>query len=204
MTLFSSGGLMAADDNLLLRIRESTTVTWSGRHRPALTGQGVYPRPVQDPLPIWVGVGGTPQSFVRAGLLGLPLMVAIIGGEPRRFAPLIDLYRRAGAEAGFTPDQLPVGLHVFGFVGDSTQAIVRQTWRGEEAGYVVDSPGKPVSISGSAALKAGAAGSVLTYDLEVTAGVPLVGGKLEKLVCDLTGAGFDKEHAIGVSWLARG
>ena len=90
------------------------------------------------------------------------------------------------------------------FVGDSTQAIVRQTWRGEEAGYVVDSPGKPVSISGSAALKAGAAGSVLTYDLEVKAGVPLVGGKLEKLVCDLTGAGFDKEHAVGVSWLARG
>src|SRR3954453_2377762 len=86
--------------DLLLRIRESEHVTWSGRHRPALFGQGVYPRPLQDPLPIWVGVGGTPQSFVRAGLLGLPLMVAIIGGEPRQFAPLIDLYRRAGAHAG--------------------------------------------------------------------------------------------------------
>ena len=104
---------------LLLKIRESTNVTWSGRHRPALTGQGVYPRPLQDPFPIWVGVGGTPESFVRAGLLGLPLMVAIIGGEPRRFAPLVDLYRRAGAEAGYTPDQLPVGLHVFGYVGES-------------------------------------------------------------------------------------
>src|SRR5215216_6547504 len=83
--------------DLLLRIRESEHVTWSGRHRPALTGQGVYPRPLQDPLPIWIGVGGTPESFVRAGLLGLPLMVAIIGGEPRQFAPLVDLYRRAGA-----------------------------------------------------------------------------------------------------------
>ncbi|TKV56983.1 LLM class flavin-dependent oxidoreductase [Nakamurella flava] len=107
--------------DLLLKIRDSTKVTWSGRHRPALTGQGVYPRPVQDPLPIWVGVGGTPESFIRAGLLGLPLMVAIIGGEPRRFAPLVDLYRRAGAQAGHAPEVLKVGLHVFGYVGDSRQ-----------------------------------------------------------------------------------
>ena len=78
-------------------IRENEHVHWSGRHRPALTGQGVYPRPVQNPLPIWVGVGGTPQSFARAGALGLPLMVAIIGGETRRFRPLIDLYRRPAA-----------------------------------------------------------------------------------------------------------
>ena len=108
--------------DLLLRLRDSEQVTWSGRHRPALTGQGVYPRPLQDPLPIWVGVGGTPESFARAGLLGLPLMVAIIGGEPRQFAPLIDLYRRAGAHAGHAPETLQVGLHVFGYVGESTQA----------------------------------------------------------------------------------
>lgn len=108
--------------DLLLAIRASERVTWSGQHRPALTGQGVYPRPVQDPLPIWVGVGGTPESFMRAGLLGLPLMVAIIGGEPRQFAPLVDLYRRAGAQAGHPPESLQVGLHVFGFVGDSLQA----------------------------------------------------------------------------------
>lgn len=107
--------------DLLLKIRASTRVTWSGRHRPPLTGQGVYPRPVQDPLPIWVGVGGTPESFVRAGLLGLPLMVAIIGGEPRRFAPLVDLYRRAGAQAGHAPESLPVGLHVFGYVAESRE-----------------------------------------------------------------------------------
>jgi probable LLM family oxidoreductase len=107
--------------DLLLRIRNSEHVTWSGRHRPELTGQGVYPRPVQDPLPIWVGVGGTPESFARAGLLGLPLMVAIIGGEPHRFRPLIDLYREAGRRAGHPPEQLKLGLHVFGFVGDTTQ-----------------------------------------------------------------------------------
>ena len=108
--------------DLLLKLRESPHVTWSGRHRPPLNGQGVYPRPFQDPLPIWVGVGGTPESFVRAGMLGLPLMVAIIGGEPRRFAPLVDLYRRAGAEAGHDPSVLQVGLHVFGYVGESRQA----------------------------------------------------------------------------------
>jgi probable LLM family oxidoreductase len=116
--------------DLLLRIRESEHVTWSGRHRPALTGQGVYPRPVQDPLPIWVGVGGTPESFVRAGLLGLPLMVAIIGGQPRQFGPLIDLYRRAGAQAGHPPEQLQVGLHVFGFVAESTRAAADTIYPG--------------------------------------------------------------------------
>ena len=105
-------------------------MTWSGRHRPALTGQGVYPRPLQDPLPIWVGVGGTPESFVRAGLLGLPLMVAIIGGEPRQFGPLVDLYRRAGAQAGHAPEALQVGLHVFGFVAESTRAAADTIYPG--------------------------------------------------------------------------
>jgi probable LLM family oxidoreductase len=116
--------------DLLLKLRDSTHVTWSGRHRPALTGQGIYPRPVQNPLPIWVGVGGTPQSFVRAGLLGLPLMVAIIGGEPRQFAPLVDLYRRAGAEAGHDPKDLHVGLHVFGYVGDSVRSAADTIYPG--------------------------------------------------------------------------
>jgi probable LLM family oxidoreductase len=122
--------LFAEKLDLLLKIRDSAQVTWSGRHRPALTGQGVFPRPAQDRLPIWVGVGGTPQSFVRAGLLGLPLMVAIIGGEPRRFAPLVDLYRRAGAEAGHAPQTLKVGLHVFGFVGDSVQSAADTIYPG--------------------------------------------------------------------------
>src|ERR1700676_957120 len=106
---------------LLLKIRENTHVHWSGKHRPALTGQAIYPRPLQDPLPIWVGVGGTPASFARAGVLGLPLMVAIIGGEPHRFRPLIDLYREAGVRSGHKLEDLKVGLHMIGFVGDTTK-----------------------------------------------------------------------------------
>src|SRR6266513_4013737 len=97
--------LFAEKLDLLLKIRENEHVHWSGHHRAALTGQGVYPRPLQNPLPIWLGVGGTPGSFVRAGALGLPLMVAIIGGETRRFRPLIDLYRETGERAGFSPDR---------------------------------------------------------------------------------------------------
>src|SRR5580658_6508416 len=107
--------------DLLLKIRENTRVHWKGKHRAPLTGQAVYPRPLQDPLPIWVGVGGTPASFVRAGTLGLPLMVAIIGGEPKRFRPLIDLYREAGRRAGHPAGKLRVGLHAIGFLGDTTQ-----------------------------------------------------------------------------------
>ena len=107
--------------DLLLKIRDNEHVHWSGEYRPALTGQGVYPRPLQNPLPIWVGVGGTPESFVRAGVLGLPLMVAIIGGETRHFRPLIDLYREAGRRAGHSPDQLKVGIHSLGYVAETTQ-----------------------------------------------------------------------------------
>jgi probable LLM family oxidoreductase len=113
--------LFAEKLGLLLQVRDDPIVHWSGKHRAALDGQGVYPRPVQPTLPIWLGVGGTPASFVRAGTLGLPLMVAIIGGEPRRFRPLIDLYREAGNRAGHPPEQLQVGLHCFGFVGNSTR-----------------------------------------------------------------------------------
>jgi len=118
--------------DLLLRLRESATVHWSGRHRPALTGQGVYPRPLQEQLPIWVGVGGSPESFVRAGLLGLPLMVAIIGGEPRRFRPLVDLYRRAGVESGHRPEDLKVSVHVPGFVADTDQRAADVFYPGYE------------------------------------------------------------------------
>jgi probable LLM family oxidoreductase len=113
--------LFAEKLELLLKIRDSEYVHWSGEYRPPLTGQGVYPRPLQKPLPIWVGVGGTPQSFVRAGVLGLPLMVAIIGGETRGFRPLIDLYRDAGRRAGHSPDQLKVGIHSLGYVAEKTQ-----------------------------------------------------------------------------------
>jgi len=113
--------LFADKLDLLLEIRDNEHVTWSGMHRPPLTGQGVYPRPVQDPLPIWLGVGGTPGSFARAGALGLPLMVAIIGGETRRFRPLVDLYRAAGRQAGFGPDRLKVGVHALGYVAPTAK-----------------------------------------------------------------------------------
>ena len=110
---------------LLLQIRNNEFVTWKGKFRPPLNNQPVYPRPVQDPFPVWIGVGGTPESFVRAGTLGLPLMVAIIGGETHRFRPLVDLYREAGKRAGHSPDKLRVGLHSIGYVG-STDAKARE------------------------------------------------------------------------------
>src|SRR3981189_3255213 len=113
--------LFAEKLDLLLTLRESTNVHWSGKHRAPLTGQGVYPRPIQNPLPVWLGVGGTPESFIRAGDLGLPLMVAIIGGEPYRFRPLIELYRAAGKRAGHAPEKLKVGIHALGSVADTDQ-----------------------------------------------------------------------------------
>src|SRR5437588_4292934 len=113
--------LFAEKLDLLLKIRENEHVHWSGKHRAALTGQGVYPRPVQNPFPIWLGVGGTPRSFARAGALGLPLMVAIIGGETRRFRPLIDLYRETGRRFGHSPDRMRVGVHALGYVARTTQ-----------------------------------------------------------------------------------
>jgi len=116
--------------DLLLKIRDDATVKWSGKHRPALNGQGIYPRPLQQQMPIWLGVGGTPQSFARAGYLGLPLMVAIIGGQPHRFRPLIDLYREAGSRAGHAPEKLKVGLHMLGFLGDTTQAAADDFYPG--------------------------------------------------------------------------
>ena len=113
--------LFAEKLDLLLNIRDNERVQWSGVYRPALNGQGIYPRPLQNPLPIWLGVGGSPESFVRAGQLGLPLMVAIIGGETRRFKPLVDLYRESGRQAGYSDDQLKVGVHSLGYVAESTK-----------------------------------------------------------------------------------
>ncbi|NKK75046.1 LLM class flavin-dependent oxidoreductase [Rhizobium leguminosarum bv. viciae] len=114
--------LFAEKLDLLLRLGETTDVTWEGRFRPPLQGQGVFPRPHQPQLPIWIGVGGTPQSFARAGTLGLPLMVAIIGGSFERFRPLVDLYREAGKRAGHSAETLKVGVHAMGFVGETNAA----------------------------------------------------------------------------------
>jgi probable LLM family oxidoreductase len=113
--------LFAEKLELLLRIRESPRVTWSGKHRAALNDAIVWPRPVQDPLPVWVAVGGTPQSVIRAGTLGLPLTVAIIGGQPERFVPLVDLYREAFAAAGHDPAGARVAINTHAFVGETSQ-----------------------------------------------------------------------------------
>ena len=115
--------LFAEKLELLLALRSSERVTWSGRFRPALLDQPVYPRPQQDPLPVWVGVGGNPPSVVRAGVLGLPMALAIIGGSPQRFAPLTDLHRSAVEQSGHAPQ--PVAVHAHGFVGDSAEQAVR-------------------------------------------------------------------------------
>jgi probable LLM family oxidoreductase len=115
--------LFAEKLELLLALRSGESVTWSGRHRAPLREQGVWPRPVQDPIPVWIAVGGTPTSVARAGVLGLPLTIAIIGGQPERFVPLVDLYRRAAAEAGHDPNTLPLGINTHAFVGDDQSAF---------------------------------------------------------------------------------
>lgn len=119
--------------DLLLKIRDNEIVNWSGNFRPALKNQAIYPRPMQKKLPIWLGVGGTPASFARAGELGMPLMVAIIGGETHRFKPLIDLYKRAGEKAGHPAAQLTVGLHSLGFVAKTSAEAVDTYYPGYAA-----------------------------------------------------------------------
>ena len=113
--------LFAEKLDLLLKLRDNERITWSGRHRAPLSGRGVYPRPVQNPLPVWVAVGGTPQSVVRAATLGLPMALAIIGGAPERFVPLIDLYRESAVRAGHDPATLPISINSHGFIGASSE-----------------------------------------------------------------------------------
>ena len=113
--------LFAEKLELLLKLRESERVTWSGKHRAPLVDAGVHPRPVQNPLPVWIAVGGTPQSVVRAALLGLPLAIAIIGGEPERFVPLARLYREAASRAGHDPAQLPISINSHTYVAETSQ-----------------------------------------------------------------------------------
>lgn len=143
--------LFAEKLDLLLKIRASERVTWSGRYRAALNDQPVYPRPIQNPLPVWLGVGGTPGSFVRAGERGLPLMVAVIGGETARFRPLVDLYRDAWRRAGHPEEQLRVGLHSLGHVADTQERAEAEffpgyartmTTLGKERGWAEMTPGR--------------------------------------------------------------
>jgi len=136
--------LFAEKLDLLLKLRESERVSWSGRHRAPLADAGVYPRPIQDPLPVWIAVGGTPQSVVRAALLGLPLAIAIIGGQPDRFAPLARLYREAASEAGHDPARLPISINSHAYVAETSQQAsdeyfptyaAMMNWIGRERGW---------------------------------------------------------------------
>ncbi|TCN54648.1 putative LLM family oxidoreductase [Flavobacterium circumlabens] len=115
---------------LLLQVRDNEFVTWSGKFRAPLNNLPVYPRAIQEKLPVWLGVGGSPESFVRAGTLGLPLMVAVIGGQTHRFRPLIDLYREAGQANGFKPEELRVGLHSPGYVSATNESAVAEYYPG--------------------------------------------------------------------------
>jgi probable LLM family oxidoreductase len=163
--------LFAEKLDLLLNIRENTHVHWSGKHRAPLTGQAVFPRPLQNPLPIWLGVGGTPQSFVRAGMLGLPLMVAIIGGEPHRFRPLIDLYREAGNRAGHEPEKLIVGIHSIGFIGDTTKQAADDFYPGYAQTFtqIGKERGWPPTTRAQFDATRGPAGALLIGDAETVA-----------------------------------
>jgi probable LLM family oxidoreductase len=116
--------LFAEKLDLLLKVRQSETITWEGKHRAPIDHRGVYPRPVQDPLPVWIAVGGNPGSVIRAGEFGLPLVLAIIGGQPERFAPLIDLYRESARRAGHDPEQLPVAINSHGFIAEDSREAV--------------------------------------------------------------------------------
>ncbi len=127
--------LFAEKLDLLLKLRAQNPITWQGKFRPALQGVGVYPRPVQKQMPVWLGVGGTPASFVRAGVAGLPLMVAIIGGETYRFRPLIDSYRRAYERAGHDPAGMKVGVHLLGQVAETDDEAVEQFFPGYAAEF---------------------------------------------------------------------
>jgi probable LLM family oxidoreductase len=113
--------LFAEKLDLILKLREFERVTWSGKHRPPLDDAGVYPRPVQDPLPVWIAVGGTPQSVARAAVLGLPLAIAIIGGQPERFAPLARLYRQAASQTGHDPARLPISINSHTYVAETSE-----------------------------------------------------------------------------------
>ena len=120
--------LFAEKLDLLLALRKSERVTWAGRHRASLDDLGVFPRPVQDPLPVWLAAGGTPQSLVRAGTLGLPLALAIIGGMPERFAPMVELYRESARRAGHDPESLQVGINSHGFIADTSAEAADEAW----------------------------------------------------------------------------
>ena len=163
--------LFAEKLDLLLKARDAARVHWTGKHRAPLTGEGVYPRPVQQPLPVRIGVGGTPESFERAGRLGLPLVVAIIGGQAHRFRPLVDLYREAGRRAGHDAERLTVGMHSIGYVADTTQGAADEFWPSysETFSRIGKERGWPPTTRSQFDAARGPAGALLVGDPETVA-----------------------------------
>lgn len=158
--------------DLLLRIRGSERVTWSGTHRAPIEDRGVYPRSEQDPLPIWIAVGGTPQSVARAGALGLPLALAIIGGDPARFRPLVDLYRRSLEQSGHDPAAVPLAVHAHGLVGDDDDEVAEVVWPGYSAsmGRIGRERGWPPLGRGQYDAMRGPNGNLVMGSVETVAG----------------------------------
>ncbi|MCI9843540.1 LLM class flavin-dependent oxidoreductase [Flavobacterium pectinovorum] len=156
---------------LLIQIQNNEKLTWSGKFRAPLNNQPIYPRPFQDTLPLWIGVGGTPASFVRAGRLGLPLMIAIIGGETRRFRGLVDMYREAGREAGHSPEQLKVGIHSLGYVANDRQKAFANYYPGyaETVTRIGRERGWPPMTAGHFEAQVGKNGALLVGEPEEVA-----------------------------------
>jgi probable LLM family oxidoreductase len=188
--------------NLLLKIRDNEVVNWSGRFRAPLNNQAIYPRPVQEKIPVWLGVGGTPASFVRAGSMGLPLMVAIIGGDTERFRPLVDLYRKAGRDAGFAQEDLRVGLHSLGYVGETPENAVEDYYPGYAATFTKlgrERGWPPVTRAGFDA-QIGPKGALLIGTPEVVAGKILrhseaLGG-ISRVTFQMDSAGLSHEQLL--------
>ena len=178
--------LFAEKLGLLLQVRDQERVRWTGKFRPALGGQGIYPRPVQARLPIWLGVGGTPESFARAGTLGLPLMVAIIGGDTHRFRPLVDLYREAGRRAGHPPETLKVGLHSLGYVADTTAQAHEEFF-----------PGYARTFSSRARERGGSPVTRLHFDMQVGPQGALLVGSPEEVAAKIL------RHSTALGGVAR-
>ena len=194
--------LFAEKLDLLLKIREGTKVSWSGKHRAPLNGQGVYPRPLQNPLPIWLGVGGTPESFVRAGTLGLPLMVAIIGGQPRQFRPLIDLYREAGRLAGHPAERLTVGIHAIGYAAENAQQAADEFFPGYARTFtqIGRERGWPPTTRAQYDAGRGPAGALLIGDPETVAAkilsVSAALGGIDRLTFQMSVAALPQAQAL--------
>jgi probable LLM family oxidoreductase len=158
--------------DLLLQLRAGERVTWSGgRHRKPIPGLGVYPRPVQDPLPVWIAVGGSPESVVRAAVLGLPLAIAIIGGDPRRFVPFVELYREAARRSGHDPATLPVSINSHGYVAPDAAQAADEYYAGYS--YMMNKIGRergwPPQTRAHYDVERGPAGAILVGDPEQVA-----------------------------------